>query len=246
MSITGHPDGPPTRVGASVVDVLAGMTAFQGILLALVRRAATGEGAKVESTLLESVLAPLAYHNAAWLLAGEVPRRLGNRHPSLAPYEMFEVKDGHVIIGVGNDALWRAFCAAAGRPELADDPRFRANAQRVTSYEELREALDPVLRGRTVAEWLSLLEGAGIPCGQVRSVAEALEGPQVAARGLLVEHAHPRPASRYVGSPVHLTGAGRHHPLPPPRLGQHTGDVLGQRLGLDADAVARLRAEGVV
>jgi formyl-CoA transferase/CoA:oxalate CoA-transferase len=246
MSITGQPDGPPTRVGASVVDVLAGMTAFQGILLALVRRATTGEGAKVEASLLESVLAPLAYHSAAWLLAGEVPRRLGNRHPSLAPYEMFEVKDGHVIIGVGNDALWRAFCAAAGRPELADDPRFRANAQRVTSYEELREALDPVLRGRTVAVWLSLLEGAGIPCGQVRSVAEALEGPQVAARGLLVEHAHPRPASRYVGSPVHLTGAGRHHPLPPPRLGQHTGDVLGQRLGLDADAVARLRAEGVV
>src|SRR5262245_58888096 len=124
MSITGPADGPPHKVGASLVDVMAGMTATQGILLALLRRERTGRGGRVEATLLESVLSTLTYHAATYLLAGQVPGRLGNRHPNLAPYETFEAADGHVIIGVGSEGLWRAFCAALGQPDLAADPRF--------------------------------------------------------------------------------------------------------------------------
>jgi crotonobetainyl-CoA:carnitine CoA-transferase CaiB-like acyl-CoA transferase len=247
MSITGFPDGPPTRVGASVADVLAGMTAFQGILLALVRRAHTGEGAQVDASLLESVLAPLSYHASAYLLAGQVPARLGNRHPSLAPYETFEAQDGHVIVGVGNDALWRAFCAAAERDDLAADPRFETNPLRVRNYDALREVLAPLLRARTVADWLARLEKAGVPCGRVRTVAEALDSEQVRARGLLLDVTHPKLGpGRYLGSPIHLGGAGRGSRRPPPLLGEHTQEVLAERLGMSAAEVEELRRQGVV
>jgi crotonobetainyl-CoA:carnitine CoA-transferase CaiB-like acyl-CoA transferase len=247
MSITGAPDGPPFKVGASLVDVLAGMTAFQGILLALLRRQTTGKGARVEASLLESLLPTLTYQAATWLLAAEVPARLGNRHPSLAPYETFEAADGHVIVGVGSEPLWRSFCAVLGRPDLAADPRFETNARRVASYEALRAVLAPLLRARRVDEWMSTLADAGIPCGRVRTVAEALEHPQVAARGLLLEVDHPRAGrGRYVGSPIGLDGAGRGSRRPPPLLGEHTGEVLEQWLGLSAEQIAELRGGGVV
>ncbi|HVR72599.1 MAG TPA: CoA transferase [Vicinamibacteria bacterium] len=247
MSITGAPDGPPTRVGAYVADVLAGMTAFQGILLALVRRQQTGAGGQVDVSLLESLLAPLSYHASAYLLAGEVPARLGNRHPSLAPYETFEAADGHVIVGVGSESLWHAFCAAIDRADLAAEPIFGTNALRVRNYDALRARLAPILRARPAAEWLGRLEDAGVPCGRVRTVAEALDSEQVAARGLLLEVAHPRlGVGRYVGSPIHLGGAGRGSRRPPPLLGQHTQEVLAERLGLSADEVEALRQEGVV
>ena len=247
MSITGFPDGPPTRVGASVADVLAGMTAFQGVLLALVRRQVNGEGGQVDASLLESVLAPLSYHASAYLLGGEVPARLGNRHPSLAPYETFEAADGHVIVGVGNDALWRAFCAAAERPDLAADERFATNAQRVRHYFALREQVAPLLRSRPVAEWLARLEQAGVPCGRVRTVAEALESEQVRARGLLLEVTHPTLGTgRYLASPIHLSGAGRGSRRPPPLLGEHTQEVLAERLGMSPAEVEQLRRQGVV
>ena len=247
MSITGSPGGPPFKVGASLVDVLAGMNAFQGILLALFRRQSTGEGARVEASLLESVLPPLTYHAATWLLAGQVPARLGNRHPSLAPYETFEAADGHVIVGVGSEPLWRSFCAVLGRSDLAADPRFETNAKRVANYDALRDVLAPLLRARPAGEWLSALEEAGIPCGRVRTVAEALESPQVAARGLLLDVDHPRAGrGRYVGSPIGLDGAGRGSHRPPPLLGQHTEEVLAEWLGLSGAEVADLRRGGVV
>ena len=247
MSITGAPDGPPFKVGASVADVLAGMTAFQGILLALVRRQKTGEGGQVDVSLLESVLAPLSYHASAYLLGGEVPARLGNRHPSLAPYETFAAADGHVIVGVGNDSLWRAFCAAIDRAELASEDAFATNAVRVRNYDALRARLAPIFGQRPVAEWLSRLEEAGVPCGRVRTVAEALDGEQVRARGLLLEVEHPTLGpGRYLGSPIHLRGAGRGSRRPPPLLGQHTQEVLAERLGLSASEVEELRRQGVV
>jgi crotonobetainyl-CoA:carnitine CoA-transferase CaiB-like acyl-CoA transferase len=247
MSITGAPDGPPFKVGASIADVLAGMTAFQGIVLALYRREKTGEAGRVDVSLLESVLAPLAYHASSYLLAGQVPGRLGNRHPSLAPYETFEATDGYVIVGVGSESLWRAFCGAIARPELIADARFQTNADRVRNYGALRAEIAPVLRERSVAEWIAGLERAGVPCGRVRSVAEALDGEQVRARGLLLEVMHPTLGlGRYVGSPVHLSGAGRGSSLPPPQLGQHTREILVERLGFTAAELERLRQAGVV
>jgi crotonobetainyl-CoA:carnitine CoA-transferase CaiB-like acyl-CoA transferase len=247
MSVTGEPGGSPLKVGASLVDVLAGMNATQGILLALLRRQRTGQGGRVDVSLLESALPPLAYHNTTWLLAGEVPRRLGNRHPSLAPYETFEAADGHLIVGVGSEALWRAFCEAAGRKDLLADTRFSSNALRVSNYEALRAELAPLLRSRPAGEWLRRLEEAGVPCGRVRSVAEALDGGQVEARGLLLDVEHPKLGRRrFVGSPIELEGAGRGSLRPPPLLGQHTEEVLAERLGLGGEALAALKAGGVV
>jgi crotonobetainyl-CoA:carnitine CoA-transferase CaiB-like acyl-CoA transferase len=247
MSITGAPDGPPFKVGASLVDVIAGMTAFQGIVLALLRREKSGRGGRVDVSLLESLLPTLTYHAATYLLSGQVPARLGNRHPNLAPYETFEAKDGYVIVGIGSDGLWRAFCRVLGEANLAEDPRFATNARRVTNYDALRGRLAPLLAARTVADWLAVLEEAGIPCGRVRSVAEALDGPQVAARGLLLDVEHPRLGRRrFVGSPLHLDDAVRSSALPPPGLGQHTDEILRDRLGLEPAAIDALRQRGAV
>jgi crotonobetainyl-CoA:carnitine CoA-transferase CaiB-like acyl-CoA transferase len=176
-----------------------------------------------------------------------VPARLGNRHPNLAPYETFEAKDGHVIVGVGSESLWRSFCDILGRPELAADPRFATNAGRVVNYAALRGLLVPLLKARRVEAWVSALEAAGVPCGRVRSVAEALDGPQVAARGLLLELTHPLAGrGRYVGKPIHQSGAQRASSRPPPLLGEHTSEVLRERLGLAPDSLATLQREGVV
>jgi crotonobetainyl-CoA:carnitine CoA-transferase CaiB-like acyl-CoA transferase len=246
MSLTGPADGAPHRVGASVADILAGMNAFQGILLALHRRERTGQGGRVEVSLLESVLSILTYHAATYLLAGEVPVRMGNRHPNLAPYEAFEASDGHVIVGVGNESLWQRFCAALDAPDLARDARFATNAQRVVNYAALRAAIVPRLRQRPAADWLDAFEAAGIPCGRIRNVAEALDDPQVSARGLLLEMEHPLIGrGRWVGAPARLDGAGRGSSRPPPLLGQHTDEVL-RELGFDGPAIAELHRDGVV
>jgi formyl-CoA transferase len=216
-------------------------------VLALLRRARTGEGGRVDVSLLESLIATFAYHNSTYLLAGIVPGRLGNRHPSLAPYETFEAADGPVVLAVGSEGLWRAFCRSMGEPELAEDPRFRTNPLRVMNYDALRAHLAPRLRARKVDEWLADWEAAGIPCGRVRTVAEALDLPQVAARGLLIDVDHPTIGpGRYVGSPIHLSGAERSSRRPPPALGQHTEEVLSERLGLTPGDIAGLRQAGIV
>jgi crotonobetainyl-CoA:carnitine CoA-transferase CaiB-like acyl-CoA transferase len=222
------------------------MTAYQGILLALLRRGSTGQGSRVESTLLESLLPTLTYQAATWLLANQEPLRLGNRHPNLAPYEAFEAEDGQVIVGAGNDQLWQTYCEVIARPELALDPRFETNEGRVTHYDALRAILGPLMRRRRVSAWVEALDAAGVPCGRVRTVREALENPQVTARGLLLEVEHPRLGRRkYVGSPIALDGADRGSTRPPPSLGEHTDAIL-EELGYAAAQRHALRESRVV
>ena len=225
MGLTGPPEGPPTKLGASLADICAGMMASSGILAALFARERDGRGRRVDVALFDSVVATLCYQAQGYLLTGEEPVRSGNNHPSLTPYESFEAADGHVIVAVGNDTLWKRFCAVAA-PEL-DRPEFEKNPDRVRRRTELRALLEPVFRSRDVAEWEGVLDATGVPVGRVRSVAEILNSPQLRARGMVVDREHPVIGSlRLVGSPIQFDGENHTASLPPPLRGEHTEGVL--------------------
>ena len=246
MSLTGEPDGPPLKVGASLADIFTGTMAAQGILAALHQRATTGKGQKVDVALFDSVLATLCYQAQGYLLTGEVPERLGNRHPSLSPYETFQTADGYVIVGVGNDSLWVSFCRAVGRPDL-DEPRFKTNALRVENYVELKKLLVPMFRNGSTQHWLDVLEPAEIPVGRVRSVPEALSNPQVADRQMLIEVEHPTVGRmRMTGNPIKMSGLPDAPSLPPPLFGQHTEEVLAEKLNISSEEIEALREEGAL
>ncbi len=225
MSLTGPPDGAPTKLGASLADITAGMMAASGILAALFARERDGRGRRVDVALFDSVVATLCYQAQGYLLNGEEPARSGNSHPSLTPYESFAASDGHVIVGVGNDAAWKRFCAVVG-PEL-DRPRFQRNPDRVRRRKELRALLEPIFRAGTVAGWEEALGDAGVPVGRVRSVADVLGSPQLEARRMVVEREHPTVGRlRLVGNPVQFDGRSRTASLPPPLRGEHTEEAL--------------------
>ena len=225
MGLTGPPEGPPTKLGASLADICAGMMASSGVLAALFARERDGRGRRVDVALFDSVVATLCYQAQGYLLTGEEPVRSGNNHPSLTPYESFEASDGHVIVAVGNDVLWKRFCAVAA-PEL-DRPEFEKNPDRVRRRTELRALLEPVFRSREVAAWERVLDEAGIPVGRVRSVAEILNSPQLRARGMVVHREHPVIGSlRLVGSPIQFDGKNHTATRPPPLKGEHTDEVL--------------------
>ena len=246
MSLTGEPDGPPLKLGASLADIFTGTMATQGILAALHQRNTTGKGQKIDVALFDSVLATLCYQAQGYLLTGESPERLGNRHPSLSPYETFETSDGYVIVGVGNDALWRSFCRAVGRPDL-DEPRFETNPLRVENYVELEKLLVPMFLSGSTQHWLDVLEPAEIPVGRVCSVPEALSNPQVVDRQMLIEVEHPTVGRmRMTGNPIKMSGLPDVPALPPPRLGQHTEEVLAEKLDLSSEEIETLRGEGAL
>jgi crotonobetainyl-CoA:carnitine CoA-transferase CaiB-like acyl-CoA transferase len=245
MGLTGDPSGMPMKVGASLADIFTGMMAGEGILAALYRREKSGEGRSIDVALFDSVVATLCYQAQGFLMTGEAPRRLGNRHSSLAPYETFATADGHVIVGVGNDSLWKRFVRAVGETSL-DDPRYQANQGRVARYPELKALLDPIFASRTTAEWESLLEDAGIPVGRVRDVREVFSNPQIGPREMRIEVDHPKLGKLpLTGNPIKVgpPGGGAHRP--PPLLGEHTEEILSDRLGLSAETLRALRARGV-
>ena len=249
MGLTGPPEGPPMKVGASLADVSAGMMAASGVLAALFARERDGRARRVDVALFDSVVATLCYQAQGYLLTGEEPARSGNAHPSLTPYETFDASDGHVIVGVGNDPAWKRFCAVAA-PEL-DRPGFARNPDRVRRRAALRALLEPVFRSRSVSDWERRLGEAGVPVGRVRSVGEILASPQLAARRMVFERAHPALGEngapgplRMVGNPVQFDGGPRAAALPPPTRGQHTDAVLAECAGYRADEIADLRAAG--
>ena len=253
MSVTGRadsePGGGPLRVGVAVIDLFTGLYASNAILAALHARQQTGEGQHIDMALLDVGMAVLANQAAGFLATGQAPGRMGNSHPSLAPYQDFPTQDGAMLLAIGNDGQFQRFCAAAGQPEWAQDARFATNTLRVQHRAALIPAMEAVTRTRSTAAWIALLEDKAVPCGPINTIAQAFDDAQVKARGLRVDL--PRSAGdgiaqvSTVASPLRLA---RNPPVlrhAPPALGQHTDEVLAE-LGLDSTRIAALRAAGVV
>jgi crotonobetainyl-CoA:carnitine CoA-transferase CaiB-like acyl-CoA transferase len=246
MSLTGSADGPPFRLGVAVADMVTGLFAAQGILLALFARQQTGRGQHVDVGMLDSVASLLTYQAGIVFATGRSPGRLGNRHPSIAPYDTFDAADGPLVLAVGNDDQWQRFCRVAELETLASDSRFSTNRGRVEHGEALRPLLMPVIARKTRAEWTSALVAAGVPAGPVRSVDETLADPQLAARDMIakVTHEAAGPIS-ILGNPVKMSGTAGSIRTPPPTLGQHTTQVL-EEIGFSAEEIARFRRDRVI
>nr|WP_221188983.1 MULTISPECIES: CaiB/BaiF CoA-transferase family protein [unclassified Pseudoxanthomonas] len=246
MSVTGERDGlpgaGPQKVGVAVADLFTGMYATVAILAALRHRDATGEGQVIDMALLDAQVAMLANLGSQYLVGGVVPQRMGNGHPSIVPYQAFEAADGHVILAVGNDAQFARFCAIAGHPEWAGDPRFARNADRVRNRDVLVPLIAYAMRMRVRADWLAALEAGGIPCSSVNDIDEVFADPQVRARGLQVAVDHPaRDALPLVASPLRLSATPVRYRSAPPTLGQHTEEIL-REFGFSGEEIAALWA----
>jgi crotonobetainyl-CoA:carnitine CoA-transferase CaiB-like acyl-CoA transferase len=231
----------------AIADIATGMFAAQGIAMALIARARNGRGQLVDVGMLDATAALLTYQAANYFVTGRAPERLGNRHPTIVPYETFEAADGEFVLAVGNDDLWRRFCGIAGLSDLAADPRFATNRVRVQHYDELKPVLVDRLRSRPRAEWIALLNAEGVPCGAVRDVAEVLNDPQLEARDMIEVVDHVTLGSvRALGVPIKLSSTPGAVRTAPPTLGQHTDPILRTDLGLTNAEIARLRATAAV
>ncbi|MBF8782068.1 CoA transferase [Pseudomonas fulva] len=251
MSVTGRPDDEtgagPIKTGVALTDILTGLYATVAILAAVAHRERTGAGQHIDMALLDVQVACLANQAMNYLVTGTAPRRLGNAHPNIVPYQDFPTADGDIILAIGNDGQFRKFAEAAGRPEWAEDPRFAGNAQRVANRGVLVPLIRQVTVFRTTAEWVSLLEAVGVPCGPVNDLAQVFQDPQVVARQLALTLAHPLAGSvAQVASPIRLSRTPVEYRRAPPLLGEHTDEVLGQLLGLNHEALGRLRASQVI
>ncbi|HHH41027.1 MAG TPA: CoA transferase [Chloroflexi bacterium] len=247
MSITGPAEGEPHKVGVAIVDITAGLFAATAILAALHHRERTGEGQYIDVALLDAQVAWLANVAQNYLVSGETPRRYGNAHPNIVPYEVFPTADGYIAVGIGNDRQYRRFCQVAGRMDLWEDERFQTNPGRVEHREELVPRLQALFRTRPTAAWLELLHEAKIPAGPINDVAQVLNDPHVLARGMVQTVDHPTAGTiRLVGPVAKLSATPAAIRRPPPLLGQHTEEILTGLLGYDEKAVAHLRAEGVI
>jgi crotonobetainyl-CoA:carnitine CoA-transferase CaiB-like acyl-CoA transferase len=246
MSVTGEADGEPVRVGNSAADLGAAMWAAIGILAALHERHTTGCGEWIDISLLDGQIASLTYLAGGYFASGEVPRRYGSAHPSIVPYQALQTADGHLMVAVGNDTLWRRFAPLIGLPELVDDPRFDSNPQRIANRTQLIPLIERALATRGSVAWADELSRVGIPAGPINNVAGALEHPQVTARDMVVSAEHPSAGTlRMTASPIKLSRYTATVRRPPPTLGEHTDDVLGE-LGYSATEIATLRDEDVV
>jgi formyl-CoA transferase len=247
MGITGPEEGPPYRVGVPIVDINAGMFATAAILAALHVRERTGEGQLVDISLLDTQAALLANVGSNYLVGGAEPRRLGNAHPNIAPYEAFRGRDRWFALAAANERQWALLCDVIGRPDLKDDPRFVSNEARVSNRAELAAALNDAFAARDADEWLAELRSAGLPCGPINTVRDVFDHPQSQARSLVLETEHATAGQvRLAGFPYKLSDTPAEVRRPPPLLGQHTEEVLAELLGYSREQVQRLRERGDV
>ena len=247
MSITGPVDGPPSRVGIPIIDITSGMFAATAILAALRSRDLTGEGELLDISLFDSHLALLTNVASNYLVGGEPPRRLGNAHPNLVPYEAFTARDGWFILGVANEKQWGLLCDMLDRPDLKTDSRFSTNGNRVANREILVAELNQTFSQRDANQWLTELVRAGLPCGRINSLPEVFSHPQAQARQMTLETEHPTAGTlRLTGFPYKLSQTPAEIHRPPPMLGEHTDEVLTGILDYSPDDVASLRDKGAI
>jgi crotonobetainyl-CoA:carnitine CoA-transferase CaiB-like acyl-CoA transferase len=246
MDLTGYPDGPPAKLGASLADIVAGLYACNGICLALLARHKTGSGQHVDVGLLDGMVSTLTYHALIYLTTGRSPKRAGTRHPSIVPYESFEAKDGFVNIAVTNQKQWENFCQVCGFPEIAQDPRFTEMKARLANYGELRPMIERVISKMTRAEVFAAMSEVGIPAGPINSVAEIMEDPHIRAREMVQQLIHPDYGPlKVLGIPIKLSDTPGVVENAPPKFGEHNREVLAAT-GYDAAEIARLIKNGTI
>ncbi len=247
MSVTGEVDGEPMKVGIAVVDITTALYASNAILAALHARERSGRGQRVDAALLSSAVAWLANVGSSYLASGDEPKRYANAHATIVPYQTFKGRDQWFIVGVGNDRQFQSLCSLMGHPEIAGDERFVNNPRRVANRDVLIPLLQEIFETEDAEIWLSGMTEAGIPCGPINTVGQALAHPQVTHRGMVVEVPHPTAGSvRVVGPPVILSDTPADVRSHPPLLGEHTDEVLRERLGLSGEAIAQLRELGAI
>ena len=247
MSITGPVEGPPCKVGVAVTDVLTALYAAVAVLACLNARRQTGHGYAIDLALLDCAVAAQVNVVQAFLSSGKVPARQGNAHLQIVPYQSFATADDWLILAVGNDGQWQRFCQAAQRPDLGGDARFASNSLRVQHRLNLVPLLETLFRTRASAQWQELLQAAEVPHAPVWNYAQLFSAPQAAARGLkLTVHDHEGKPVDLIGCPFHIAGTTLPEPSMPPQQGEHTNEVLGQLLGLDAARIEQLRRQGTV
>jgi formyl-CoA transferase len=247
MSLTGPVEGPPSRVGIPIIDITAGMFAATAILAALRARDLSGEGQLVDVSLFDSHIALLTNAAANYLVGGDPPRRVGNAHPNIAPYEVFTARDGWFMMGAANERQWQTLCEIINRPDLKDDSRFASNPQRVANRGALTEELNHVFSQRNVQEWLDELTRAGLPCAPINTLPQVFAHPQTQARQMVLEAEHPTAGTiRLTGFPYKLSHTPPAIHRPPPLLGQHTEEVLTQLLHYPPEEVDSLRSKGAI
>jgi formyl-CoA transferase len=247
MSVTGPADGEPTRAGIAIADLSAGIFAANGILAALFHRERSGEGQRLDISLLESQLALMSYVASNYLISGEKPARYGSAHPNIVPYQSFKAKDGYFAFAAGNDPQWQRFCQTIDHPEWAIDERFVSNPMRNENRTVLIELLSELFMQRTIADWLEICEEVGIPAARINNMDQVFRDPQVKARGMRLEVDHPTAGKiPLVGSPLNIPTSPTQVRYPPPLLGEHTEEILQDLLSFDKDQITELRDEGVI
>jgi crotonobetainyl-CoA:carnitine CoA-transferase CaiB-like acyl-CoA transferase len=247
MSLTGEPEGEPQKVGVPVADLFAGLYGCIGVLAALRHKQLTGLGQQVDIGMLDTHVAWLANQGMNYLATGKVPVRLGNNHPNIVPYQVFATADGYIVLSIGNDPTFAKFCNNFGAAALLDDARFVTNAARVTNRQLVTDTLAPIMKTMTTSEWIEKLEALQIGCGPINTLEQVFADPQVAARENLIEMRHASGVDmKLIANPVRLSETPADYRLAPPVLGQHTDEVLGDWLSLDAAALADLRANNII
>ncbi|WP_419902377.1 CaiB/BaiF CoA transferase family protein [Kiloniella sp.] len=249
MSLTGEPDGQPMKVGVAIVDLMCGMYASNAILAALHHRNSTGQGQFIDVSLLDTQIAWLANQGLYYLTSGELPPRLGNGHPNIVPYNVFPSSDGHFILAIGNDGQFRKFCEFTKSMELFEDPRFNTNQNRIRNRNELTPLMGEVTKTQTSAYWIENLPPLGVPCGPVNDMKGVFSHPQTVAREMKISMPHSEASGGSVdliGSPMKFSETPVDYRKAPPRMGEHTKDVLSELLDIEQEELSSLESSGVI